>query len=85
MENKKHISAPELAKILGISHVAVFKKIKAGQIKAKKVGRNFVIEAKNLPEILGTVINKRQRMVIVRAVKRAVDQYGETFRLLGME
>lgn len=44
MEDKRFLSTAELAKILRISRVAVFKKIKEGKIKAVKVGRNFVIE-----------------------------------------
>ena len=38
-----YISAAELAKILGISHVAVFKRIKSGKIKAIKIGRTYAI------------------------------------------
>ncbi len=48
MSEKEFLSTTELAKILGISSVAVFKKIKKGQIKAEKGGRNFIIRRKNL-------------------------------------
>ena len=34
--NKKYISTLELANLLGISRIAVFKKIQKGEIKAKK-------------------------------------------------
>ncbi|MBU0578287.1 helix-turn-helix domain-containing protein [Patescibacteria group bacterium] len=37
------ISTAEAAKILGISRVSVFNKIKSGDIKAVKVGRNYII------------------------------------------
>src|SRR3989338_2240547 len=46
--DKKLLSTIEVAKILGISRVAVFKKIKSGSIKAQKVGRNFVIFKKDI-------------------------------------
>ncbi|MBU4205048.1 helix-turn-helix domain-containing protein, partial [Patescibacteria group bacterium] len=52
MKNKEFLSTAELAKILGISRVAVFKKIKKGKIKAMKVGRSFIIRKKNLTGIL---------------------------------
>ncbi len=39
----KHISVKEMAVRLGISRIAVFKKIKKGQIKAIRIGRNYVI------------------------------------------
>lgn len=85
MKNKDFLSTTELAKILGISRITVFKKIKSGKIKAKKVGRNFVILRGDLPAALGTVVNEEQRKNINQAVKKAVRQYGETFRLLGQE
>ena len=52
MKNKRFLSTIELGKILGISRVAVYKKIKAGKIKAMKVGRNFAINRKDLGGIL---------------------------------
>ncbi len=85
MKNKDFLSTTELAKILGISRVTVFKKIKSGKIKAKKVGRNFVILRGDLPAALGTVVNEEQRKNIDQAVKKAIRQYSETFRLLGQE
>jgi excisionase family DNA binding protein len=83
MKNK-FISTTELAKILGISHVAVYKKIKAGQIKAVKVGRNYIIDKKDLGGILGDELTKKDKEMIGRVVKRTVKEYGETLRLLGM-
>ncbi len=85
MENKEFISTTELAKILGISRVAVFKRIKSGAIRAKKIGRNFMISKKDLPIVLGSVVSKEQKNDISQAVKKAIHQYGETFRLLGQE
>lgn len=85
MKNKNLISTTELAKILGISRVAVFKRIKSGKLKAEKMGRSYFIARKDLPEILGTVVGKKERKDINDAVAKAVKQYGETFRLLGQE
>lgn len=48
MEQKDFYTSSELAKLLGISRVAVFKRIKNGSIKAQKVGRNFVILKKDI-------------------------------------
>lgn len=50
MEQKDFFTTGELAKLLGISRVAVFKRIKNGSIKAKKIGRNFVILKKDIGE-----------------------------------
>lgn len=79
---KKFISTAELAQLLGISRIAVFKKIKKGEIKASKVGRNFVIDKTNIGFILDKVLRKKDKVEIEQAVKRTVKEYGETLRLL---
>lgn len=51
---RQFISIPELAKELGLSRIDVYQKVKAGKIKAEKVGRNFVVSQQsvysNLPK-----------------------------------
>ena len=83
--DKEFISTSEVAKLLDISRIAVFKKIKSGNIKARKIGRNFVINKKDLPEVLGTVLREDQKQEIEKAVKKTVKEYGETLKLLGKE
>ncbi|MBU1255895.1 helix-turn-helix domain-containing protein [Patescibacteria group bacterium] len=83
MKNKKFLTTTELAKLLGISRIAVFKKIKKGEIKAEKIGRNFVIHKKDLGIILGKVLSKKDKLEIEKAVKKVIKEYGETLRLLG--
>jgi len=82
---KELLSTTEAAKILGISRVAVFKKIKSGDIPARKVGRSFVIEKKNLPNVLGAVLYENERREIEKSVRRTVKEYGQTLKLLGKE
>lgn len=85
MKNKEFISTADLAKLLGISRVAVFKKIKKGQIKAIKIGRSFVIDKDSLPEITGKVISKASKKEIDVAVKKVVKEYSQTLKMLGRE
>lgn len=85
MENKDLITTSELAKILGISRIAVFKRIKLGQIKAIRVGKNFVIPKNSLPEVLGKILSEKNKREIEAAVKKTVKEYGQTLRLLGNE
>ena len=85
MDNKELMTKAELAKLLGISRVAVFKRIKKGQIKAIRVGKSFVILKDYLPEILGRVLSKNNKSEIEAAVKKTVKEYGQTLRLLGRE
>ena len=83
--DKQLFSTIELAKILGISRIAVFKKIKSGEIKAKKVGRNFVINGSDLAEILGSALSEEKKREIEKSVRKTIKEYGETLKLLGKE
>lgn len=79
------LSTTEVAKLLNISRIAVFKKIKSGEIKAKKVGRNFVIAREDLHEAIGTTLGKAGKELIEKSVKKTVTEYGEALKLLGKE
>lgn len=83
--DKKFYSTIEIAKILGISRIAVFKKIKSGEIKAQKVGRSFVIDGESLAGIVGTVLTDNKKKEIERSVDRTIKEYGEALKLLGAE
>ena len=93
MENKGkkaiYISIQELANMLGISRIAVFKKIKKGQIPAEKIGRSYAISMEHVSEIIGnsdsSVLTESKKSEIKRAVEKVVEEYGETLRLLGKE
>jgi excisionase family DNA binding protein len=43
-------STIQVAKILKISRIAVFKNIKSGKLKAEKAGRNYIIKREDLIE-----------------------------------
>ncbi|HLM84251.1 MAG TPA: helix-turn-helix domain-containing protein [Candidatus Bathyarchaeia archaeon] len=79
------MTTAELAQLLGISRVAVFKKIKSGKIKAKKIGRNFVVDKKELGGILDESLTERKKAEIDASVKKTIKEYGETLKLLGKE
>lgn len=83
VNNERFLSTTGLAKILGISRIAVYKKIKTGQIKAARAGRNFVIERKDLNGILNQRVSGKEKQAIKEAVRKTVREYGETLRLLG--
>ena len=53
---KEYFSTSELAHLLGVSRVAIFKKIQSGKIKAFKVGRNYVVPAEEFLSAIGTFI-----------------------------
>lgn len=51
MGSKEFYTTTEMAKLLGISRIAVFNKIKKGDIRAQKMGRNFIIFKKDIGDI----------------------------------
>ena len=83
--NKDFLTTQEISKVLGISRIAVFKKIKSGEIKAQKMGRNYVISKKDLPEILGSTLSPFNKQLIEKSVEKTVKEYGEALRMLGKE
>lgn len=85
MKEKEFFSTTELAKILGISRVAVFKRIKRGEIKATKVGRNFVINKKDIGNVFGQVLTQKEKKEIEAAIKKTIQDYGKTLELLGQK
>lgn len=85
MKGNKYISIPELAKMLRISRIALYKKVKTGEIKAIKVGRNYAIPQRYVLSILGKSLSKEEKKEIDAAVKKTVKDYGEVLKLLGRE
>ncbi|MBM3257442.1 MAG: helix-turn-helix domain-containing protein [Candidatus Liptonbacteria bacterium] len=79
------LSTIEVSKILKVSRIAVQKKIKKGQIKAMKVGRNYVVPKEEVLKALGEVIGEESKKEIDKAIQKAVREYGEAFKKLGRE
>ena len=85
MKKDEYITIPQLAKFLGISRIAVFKKVKKGQIEAIRIGRNYAIPKKYIAGIIGSTLKEEEKNQIDRAVKKTVKEYGEVLKLLGKE
>lgn len=85
MENSEYISIAQFAKVLGISRIAVYQKIKKGQIKATRIGRSFAIPKKYLTDITGKTLGEKDKKIIDEAVKKTFQEYGELLKLLGRE
>ncbi|MCD6539724.1 MAG: helix-turn-helix domain-containing protein [Candidatus Omnitrophica bacterium] len=81
----EYITIPQLAQILGVSRIAVYKKVKKGKIKAIKIGRNYLIPKEYILRILGKTLQEEERHQIDKAIKKTVEEYGEVLRLLGRE
>ncbi|MDE2039924.1 MAG: hypothetical protein KGJ45_07880 [Elusimicrobia bacterium] len=74
-----------LARMLGVSRVAVFHKVRNGEIKAKRIGRIYAIDGKEVAKIVGRPLTSRIKKEIESAVRKTVHEYGETLRLLGKQ
>jgi excisionase family DNA binding protein len=89
MEKQKYISIAELAKRLGISRIAVYKKVKKGDIKAIKIGRSFAVPTGDLnrkeKSIKGRPLGAGDKKMIDEAVRKTVQEYGEVLKKLGRE
>ena len=85
VEAKKFLTVTQLANILGISRVAIHKRIKKGEIKAIKIGNIYAIPKSYVSEIFGRTLGKHQKNIIDKAVHKAVKEYGEVLIRLGNE
>lgn len=83
MKENEYITIPQLAKILGLSRIAVYKKVKKGEIRAIRIGRNFAISKKYIVDIEGRTLRDKEKKEIDKAVKKMVKEYGEVLKLLG--
>ncbi len=83
--NNQRLSTSDVAKLLGISRIAVFKRIKSGNIKAHKPGRNFVIFKKDLPMALENILTRNKKLSIEESIKRTLKEYSVALKLLGKE
>ncbi len=81
-KKQKFLSTTELAEILGISRIAVYKKIKKGEIKAQKIAGNYAIDKKDLGGILKEELSQKEKAEIEEVVDKVVEDYGETLKLL---
>ncbi|PIR92349.1 hypothetical protein COU01_02120 [Candidatus Falkowbacteria bacterium CG10_big_fil_rev_8_21_14_0_10_44_15] len=83
--DKKYYTVKELADIMKISRIAVFKKVQNKQIKAEKVGKTYIILKDEAEKFIDNDLSERLKMEIERGVSQVIKEYGETLRLLGRE
>lgn len=80
-----YLTIPQLAKIMGISRVTVYRKVKAGQIPAVKVGHTYIISDSEITKVLSKKLTAEDKKRIETAVNKVVAEYGEVLKLLGKE
>ena len=85
MRKKESITIPELAKLLGVSRIAIYKRVKKGQIPATRIGKTYVITDQTIRNILGKELTAARKKRIDAAVHKTVEEYGEVLKKLGRE
>lgn len=85
MQNKEYLTIPQLAKILGLSRIAVYQKVKKGEIEAIRIGKNYAIPKKIVTNILGHELTEKDRQEIDKAIKKTLREYGDVLERLGKE
>ncbi len=85
MTTHNYITIPQLAKLLGVSRVTIYNRVKKGQIPAIKIGRDYFITDQTVEEILGRKVTDQGKRRIDDAVHRTVSEYAEALKLLAKE
>jgi len=85
MVKKGFITIPQLAKALGISRIAVYRRVKSGAIPATKVGRIYAISDRTVNEILGRDLSRKSRDGIDKAIDCTTSEYGQVLKWLSKE
>ena len=77
MVNEKYITIPQLAELLGLSRIEVYRRVRKGQIKAEKIGRMYVVKDKEVAYILGKKLTAKDKGQIEKAVRDLDPQAAE--------
>ena len=85
MSKHRYITIPELAKLLGVSRIAIYNRVKKGQIPAIKIGRTYAITDQTIANILGKEVTSSGKKRIDAAVRKTVREYGEVLKKLGRD
>jgi excisionase family DNA binding protein len=85
IKKDKYLTTSQLANILGISRIAIHKKIKKGDIKAIRIGHIYAIPTSYVSVIHGRKLSSQRKKLIEKAVHKAVEEYGEVLLKLGNE
>jgi excisionase family DNA binding protein len=79
------LTIPELAEKLGISRVAAWTKVKKGKIPATKVGRQYIVSARDARVAAGEELSGERKRWLEDAVDRVVREYGPVLKRLSHE
>lgn len=89
MEKNEYFSIAQVAKILRISRIGVYKKVKRGEISSIRIGKIYAIPKevilRKIRKIKGHPLKPEEKDRIQKAVNKTVNEYGEVLERLGAE
>ena len=89
MEKNEYFSIAQVAKILKISRIAVYQKVKKGQLPATRIGKIYAIPKESIMRkirrIKGHPLRPEEKDRIKMAVDKTLKEYGEVLERLGAE
>lgn len=84
-QDKNYYTTSEYANLLGISRIAVFKRIKKGTLPAIKIGRIYAIPKNQTEDIFNRPLSENQKALLDKAIEKTVKDYGQTLKMLGSD
>ncbi len=83
---KEFYTIHEVADLLGLSRIAIYKRVKSGSIKAKKRGRIFIISKEEVERLTKPrMLSELDKKNLKKIVRRVVVEYGSALKKLGNE
>lgn len=83
--DKKYVTIPELAKLLGVSRTAAYKRVKKGEIPSIKAGKMYLISSPDVQRILGKRLTRKDKEQVEKAVQKTVREFGDVLKWLSKE
>ena len=80
-----YLTVPQVAKIFGVSRIAIYKQVKSGKIKAVRFGRNYAIPRRTITDPTDRTLSEADKKQLEAAVKRTIKEYGWVLKKLGNE
>ena len=82
-ETRGLMSVTQAAGVLGVSRVAVYKKIHKGEIRSVRIGKGYAIPDQEIEAILGRTVSPERQKLIEKIVSRVVEEYHDVLIRLG--
>jgi len=84
-QTNKLFTVPQLADLLGVSRVTIWRKVRSGEIPAQNVGGMNLISQEEISHVLSKNITQAEKDAIDEAVRKGIADFSEVFKELARE